>query len=259
MPEISEYQPGTPSWVDLGSPDLDRSIEFYGSLFGWEASRGGEEAGGYTMFVQDGKNICGLGPLFNEGQPPAWSTYVSVEDADKTAELVQAGGGTVLVPPMDVLDVGRMAVFLDSEGAAISVWQPRAHHGAGLVNEPVSLSWNELHTRDWDAAEQFYGPVFGWTFDRVSAEGPMRYAEIYLEGRMVGGVLPMGPEMPADVPAHWLAYFAVADVDATVAEAQDLGGGLLMPPMNIPQGRLAALTGPHGEAFAVSAMTETAR
>jgi predicted enzyme related to lactoylglutathione lyase len=256
MPEVTDHQPGTPSWVDLASPDLDRSIGFYGALFGWEASRGGDDVGGYTMFLQDGKNICGAGPLLEVGQPPSWSTYVSVDDADKAAELVQANGGTLVVPPMDVLDVGRMAVFGDGEGAAFSVWQPGTHRGAGLVNEPVSLSWNELHTRDWDAAERFYSGVFNWSFDRVSSVGPMRYAEIYLDGRMIGGVLPIGPETPS-APPHWLAYFAVSDVDATLRQALELGGSVVMPPMNIPQGRLAVLSGPHGEAFAVNTMTET--
>jgi uncharacterized protein len=256
MPEVSGYEPGTPSWVDLASPDLDRSIGFYGDLFGWDASRGPEEVGGYTMFTQGGKNVCGGGPLMAEGQPPAWATYVSVADADGTAALVGANGGTVFLAPMDVLDVGRMAVFGDPEGAAISVWQPRAHPGAGLVNEPVSLSWNELRTRDWDAAGAFYGAVFGWRLDRHGEGGPVRYGELFLGDHMVGGVLPMADlGMPAEVPAHWLAYFAVADVDAMVARVVEVGGGVMTPGMDIPQGRIAVLAGPHGEAFGIATIT----
>ena len=79
--------------------------------------------------------MAGAGPIMMEGQPPAWTTYVSVTDADDAIAKVKAAGGTVFVEPMDVLDVGRMAVFADPTGAAAAVWQPRLHIGAGLVNE----------------------------------------------------------------------------------------------------------------------------
>src|SRR5258708_2523577 len=131
MPEMTSYAPGTPSWIDLGSPDLERSKKFYTSLLGWTAAPPAAEAGGYTIFTLRGKDVAGLGPLMGEGQPPAWQTYVSVDDADKTTELVKTAGGVVYVEPMDVMDVGRMAVFADPTGAAFCIWQPREHIGAG--------------------------------------------------------------------------------------------------------------------------------
>ena len=97
--------------------------------------------------------MAGAATIMMEGQPPAWTTYVSVEDADASIDKVKAAGGTVFVEPMDVLDVGRMAVFADPTGAAAAVWQPRRHIGAGLVNEPGALAWNELTTRDTAAAK----------------------------------------------------------------------------------------------------------
>ena len=159
MPTMTSYEPGTPSWADLASPDLPASVAFYRVLFAWDATDQGEEAGHYHMFEVKGAPVAGAGPIMMEGQPPAWTTYISVDDADTAIDRVKKAGGTVFVEPMDVLDVGRMAVFADPTGAAAAVWQPKSHPGAGLVNEPGTLVWNELNTRDVPAAKAFYADV----------------------------------------------------------------------------------------------------
>jgi predicted enzyme related to lactoylglutathione lyase len=150
MSERSSYEPGVPCWVDLGSPDLDASVEFYTALFGWQVpeSENVEETGGYRRATRNGADVCGMMPLMQEGQPPAWSSYVSVADADATAAAVTENGGSVIAEPMDVMELGRMAVFADPGGAVFGIWQPGTFHGAGLVNEPGALAWNELNTRD---------------------------------------------------------------------------------------------------------------
>jgi uncharacterized protein len=251
---MPDYAPGTPSWVDLGSPDVDASISFYGSLFGWTASEPGPpEAGGYRFFLQDGKMVGGIGPLMMEGQPPAWLNYVTVADADETAGKARDAGGTVFVEPMDVMDVGRFSVLADPTGAALGLWQPRRHTGAELVNEPVSLTWNELETRDPEAAKPFYGALFGWEAETTEMGGG-EYTTWRLDGQPVGGMADITGRVPDEVPAHWLAYFAVADTDATVARAQELGGDVNVPPMDIPAGRFAVLGDPHGAVFGVIKM-----
>jgi predicted enzyme related to lactoylglutathione lyase len=253
MAEFTSYEPGIPCWVDLGSPDPAASRAFYGSLFGWEANVSPDPAaGGYTLFTLRGKQVAGLGPLFVEGQPAAWSTYVRVDDADKTAEAVVSAGGQVVVAPMDVLDAGRTAVFLDSGGAAISVWQPGMHKGAELANEPGAFCWNELDTRDVAAAKAFYPAVFGWSTDDAGAQGgPMEYYEWKLGGAVIGGMMPMPEMVPAEVPSFWLTYFAVSDTDAIAAKTVELGGSVILEPTDIPIGRFAILAGPHRETFAV--------
>jgi predicted enzyme related to lactoylglutathione lyase len=146
---MPEYAPGTPSWVELSTPDADASAAFYREVMNWSASEPGPaESGGYRMFQQDGKNVAGLMGHMQAGQPTAWATYVSVADADETAQRVKAAGGSAIVEPMDVMDIGRMAVFADPTGAVFGVWQPKTFAGADLVNEPNSLCWNEVHTRD---------------------------------------------------------------------------------------------------------------
>jgi predicted enzyme related to lactoylglutathione lyase len=256
MAEPRDYAPGTPSWVDLETPDLDAATTFYGALFGWEIVDQGEEAGHYSMCLLRGLPVAGMGPQMNPG-PPHWTTYISVADADAAATAIRDAGGTVFVGPMDVMDVGRMVVFADTEGALCAAWQPRAHKGAGIVNEPGSLCWNELASRDTSAAKRFYGAVFGWGAN-TSPGPPMEYTEWTLGDRNIGGMMLMGDHMPADIPPHWLAYFAVDDCDASVTKITELGGAVDAGPMEIPAGRFAACADPHGAMFGIVALSAEA-
>jgi predicted enzyme related to lactoylglutathione lyase len=248
---MPDFAAGTPSWVDLGSPDIDGSIAFYGDVFGWTASEPGPpEAGGYRFFLQDSKMVAGIGPLMNEGQPPAWLNYVTVADADASASAARDAGATVWVEPMDVMDVGRFAIISDPTGAALGLWQPGRHKGAELVNEPVSLAWNELNTRDTDAAKPFYAALFGWEAETAQM-GDIEYTTWQLDGKPVGGMLAMGEQFPPEVPAHWLAYFAVEDTDAAVDRIKAAGGDVMYGPVDVPAGRFAVAGDPHRAVFGV--------
>ncbi len=245
------YTPGTPSWVDLGTPDVDASKAFYGELFGWRAETSPDpQFGGYTMFLLGDQSVAGCGPLMSPQQPPAWSTYVSTADAAATTEQVRSAGGQVLVAPMQIADQGTMAVYMDPAGAAISVWQPGQHTGAEVANVPNSYCWSELHTRDLDGAKRFYASVFGWDA-RTNPMGDTSYTEWLLDGKSIAGALPMGDNFPPQVPPHWLVYFAVSDTDAAVSTATRLGARTLMPVMDAPVGRFTAFTDPQGAAFGV--------
>ncbi len=250
MPEFTSYDAGTPSWVDLASQELAASNAFYGTLFGWEADDQGEDMGHYTLMRKNGKTVAGNMQVMSEGQPSAWVTYVSVEDADATVERAQKAGATVFVGPMDVSDIGRMAVFADPEGAAIGVWQPKTFKGAELANEAGAFVWNELNTRDIAAAKAFYSEVFGWKPNDMDM-GDMSYTEWKLGDKPVAGMMTMPDMVPAEVPAHWLVYFGVEDADGTVSKSTELGATTLVPPTDIPPGRFAVLADPDGAAFAV--------
>jgi len=259
MAERDSYPAGTPSWIDLGSPDIDRSAAFYGALFEWDVEEaGGPETGGYRMCTVRGRPVAGLGPAQAEGTP-WWSTYVTVDSADDAAKAVEDAGGQVLAAPFDVLDAGRMAVFSAPGGAAFSVWEPKQHHGAGVVNEPGSLTWNELMVRDLDAAKEFYGKVFAWEAQEMDMGEGVTYTLWKLAGsepdQSIGGAMVMAGEMfPADLPDHWMVYFSVADCDASAAKVQELGGKVSVPPTDIPNvGRFAVCNGPHGETFSIMA------
>ncbi len=257
MTERTAYAPGTPNWIDLGSPDPTAAGEFYSGLFGWEVHDQGPDSGGYCMCESRGKPVAGLGPQMSPDMPPWWTTYISVASADATTTAVMANGGTVMVPPMDVLDVGRMAVCTDPGGAVFSVWEPRLHIGSYIVNEPGTFTRNELTTREPVAQSVFYCAVFGWT---AAQQGPpTHYTEFKLGGDSVAGLMPMQGEMwPPDLPNHWMVYFAVADTDDTARRVIELGGTVSVEPTDIPPGRFAVVTDPQGAVFSIITMTDTA-
>ncbi|HEX3648672.1 MAG TPA: VOC family protein, partial [Pseudonocardiaceae bacterium] len=175
--EMTSYQPGTPSWVDLAASDVNAAAEFYSALFGWHVPEGMPEAGGYRIAELRGRPVAGIGPQMQAGMPPNWATYIDSSDIDATAKLVAEAGGQTYLAPMDVMEAGRMAVFADPSGAAFSVWQAGQHKGAGIVNEPGSLSWNELATRQPDVAIPFYQQVFGWQGQTHDMGEGMTYTE----------------------------------------------------------------------------------
>lgn len=250
MADSNGIPAGTPSWVDLASPDVDASVRFYGELFGWTADPGSPEFGGYRMLRSNGKQVAGVGPIMNPGQPPSWTTYVQVDDAAATSEKAKQAGGQVLVEPMQVGDAGSMAILQDPTGAVFGLWQPGQHRGAEVFNTPVSLTWNELSTRDPEAAKRFYSAVFGWD-PQTNGEGEQQYTEWKLSGKSIGGMMRTPAQVPPSVPPYWLSYFTVSDADGTVRKAEQLGATVLVPRMDIPQGTFAVLSDPAGATFAI--------
>ncbi len=246
MTEMSRYEHGVPSWVDMGTPDLSAGLRFYSELFGWEGQDMGEDAGHYTIVTKVGKQVAALSPAQDPG-PPRWTTYVNVDDVDAVAKSAESAGGAVVVAPMDVMSAGRMAIFKDTTGAVIAAWQPRDHIGAELVNDAGAFVWSELATADVAKSKAFYSEVFGWEWG-----GADEYAEAKVGGRTIAGVMSRRPDMPAEVPDSWLVYFGTNDVDADAKKAADLGATVIVDPTDIPgTGRFAVLIDPQGAAFAL--------
>ena len=251
MSEAMTHAPGTFCWVELGTSDAAAAKKFYTNLFGWDAQDMPAGEWTYTMLKRGGKDVGGLyqfGP--EQKMPTNWTSYVAVQSADDCARQAESLRGTLVQPPMDVMDVGRMAVVQDPTGAVFAVWQPKKHPGAGNVGAPGFFCWNELMTRDTKAARGFYTGLFGWGADEMDM-GPMKYT-IFKQGeRQIAGMMPISEEM-GPVPPHWLVYFAVEDCDASVSEAGKLGGQVLVPSTDIPNiGRFSVLQDPQGGVFAV--------
>ncbi|MFI6818108.1 VOC family protein [Nonomuraea sp. NPDC050328] len=251
MSERNGYAPGVPCWVDLSSTDTEASARFYTELLGWRVKFSPDPAaGGYGQFFAGGKVVAGIGPTFTEGMPSVWNTYVATDDAAAVADRAKNAGGQVVIEPMEVLDQGTMAVLQAADGGFVSVWQAAAHHGAQLVNEPGAWCWNELNSRDVEAAERFYRDVFGWTVDASTMEvpglGPYTYRSFLSEGHLVAGMVEMSPNYPDQVPSFWVPYFAVADLDGTVAKSRELGANVFIDRMDSPAGPFALLQDPQG-------------
>ncbi len=241
---------GTPCWVDLGVADIAKASAFYAALFGWELLPGPPEAGGYTVCLKDGLPVAGIGPQMGPPGPSAWTTYLAAGDADQTATKIKAAGGQVVMGPMDVMNLGRMAIATDPGGAMFGLWQAGAHTGVQRANEPGSLSWNENLSRDFEDNKSFYHAVFGYDFGDIGDAG-FRYATLKIGGTEVGGIGELDSSSPAGVPAHWSVYFAVEDTDAAVAKVSALGGATQRPSWDTPYGRMAVVTDDHGAAFSL--------
>ncbi len=253
MGERTKYTPGTFSWTDLNTTDQDAAKAFYTAVFGWEMTdMPAGEGVVYSMAAIDGKFVAAISPQPQQqrdaGAPPAWNSYVTVENADEALARAKELGATVHADAFDVMQAGRMAVVQDPQGAWFLLWEPGQHIGAGLVNAAGALAWNELGSPDIDASAKFYGELFGWKTTPMEA-GEMPYLVISnSDGDNNGGIR---PPTPPGTPPFWLVYFGTDDIDATVAKVSQLGGQVLAPTMDIGMGKIAVLQDPQGAVFAL--------
>ncbi len=267
------YPHGLFSWTDISLPDPAGGSKFYAGLFGWQAEDQLDPEGNYiyTMFSKNGKSIAGLGPqppdMAEAGIPPMWNSYLTVDNVDAAIEQWTTAGGAVMMPAMDVMDAGRMALVTDPQGAVLAFWQAGQHVGAEVFTEHGSMTWNELATRDSASSRSFYAEALGWEFEELPAseEAPvaMEYWMVRLESKQSGqpyrddkyngGIITMDENWPAEVPAHWMVYFQVDDTDETVARLQSLGGNVSVPAFDSSAGRIAVVGDPQGGTFSIIA------
>ena len=238
--------PGTFSWVDLATTDVDAARDFYTSLFGWT---GDTEAGG-SMLRLDGSLVSAIFPLSDEsraaGAPASWTSYVTVADVDATAARALELGGTVTRDAFDIADVGRVALIEDPQGAVVALWQAGTHFGAERVNDIGCLCMNELATSDLDAARAFYEQLFGWTTGLVDT-GPGGPTLVWVQN---DGALNAHMSVEPG-PPHWRPYFTVASTATTIEQLEALGGSVVAGPFPIPDGSIAVVRDPQGAEFAL--------
>jgi predicted enzyme related to lactoylglutathione lyase len=261
MPEVKSHAPGAFCWIELNTSDPGAAKKFYTGLFGWDAED--TPAGPdmvYTMLRVGGLEVgamCALQPDQKaHGVPPHWMSYIAVESADDAANKAKSLGGNVLADAFDVMDVGRMAILQDPQGATFCVWQAKAHIGFRLVAETGTFGWDELWTTDTNKAAEFYTGLFGWAAKDSGANmAGGGYTEWQLGGQSIGGMMKIQPEM-GPVPPNWLPYFMVEDCNATADKAAASGGKLFVPPTDIPNvGRFAVIQDPQGAVFAIIKLT----
>jgi uncharacterized protein len=251
MPTRDTAPVGAPCWVDLMTSDPDASRAFYDELFGWTSEDAGEEYGGYINFSKDGLGVAGCmrnGPEMGD-HPDVWSVYLASDDAQATCDAAGAHGGKVLIPAMDVMALGRMAVVADAGQATIGVWQPGEHRGFGVLGESGTPSWFELHTRDYDPTVAFYRDVFHWDTHTVSDTADFRYTTFGEGDDQLAGIMDAAAFLPEGVPAHWSIYFGVDDTDKALARIGELGGSTVTPAEDTPYGRLATAADSTGALF----------
>jgi predicted enzyme related to lactoylglutathione lyase len=250
VPQREEAPIGAPCWIEVFTSDPDKSRAFYGELFGWTSEETGEEYGGYVNFRKDGVYVGGC--MRNDGQagmPDVWTVYLASDDAEKTAEATAANGGQVIMPAMEVMQLGSMAVVADPGGAAIGVWQPGLHKGFGVLAEPGAPSWFELFTRNYDESVEFYRQVFKWDTHAAADTPEFRYTTLGEGEGQAAGIMDASGFLPEGVPAKWSIYFGVEDADAALAKIVELGGSIVRPAEDTPYGRMAEAADPTGAHF----------
>ncbi len=236
MPEKTEYAPGEPIWVDLATPDQAASAAFYGALLGWTTTEPSAEMGGYASFLLDGRKVAGHVPLLAPDAPVTWTCYICTDDAEQTAASVERAGGSTVVAPMQVADLGSMAVFADPSGAVVGAWQPGTHTGAELAGQRGTFTWFELTAEVPAQAPAFYQSVFGWRPQETAG-----YLELVRDGSPVAGVTRPEPGVQG-----WLPYVEVDDPRAAAERAQELGATVVLPRTTFDGGSCAIVRDPQG-------------
>lgn len=252
MPEVTgPYQRGVPCWVDLMVPDQQAALDFYRDLFGWQGEIGPPETGGYTVCTLHGKPVAGImAAMSADGgptPPTAWTAYLATDDVDSDTQAVLDNRGTVMVPGVDVMELGRMAVAADPTGAVFGLWQAKEFPGSQVVNEHGAVIWSELNTSDVDAAQAFYRNL---GIETTTMEGAPGYLAVNAGGRTVGGMQGL-ENSPSGTPSHWMTYFAIDDVDSAVDALTKSGGSVLVPPFDMMAGRMSVVQDPQGGTFAL--------
>ena len=261
---------GSPTWLDLGTTDLEKSMDFYRELFGWNFTSTGPEFGNYQM-IDAGVPVGGLGlnmdmeGNLDESLPVWWTIYLKVADIDATLEAVTTNGGTVFVPPMAIGDMGKMAIVAAPSGAAFGLWESGTFDGFDTQGNPGTSTWFESMTKDFDADSALYAAVLGWDNapmgpdegDAVETDETPdnmgRYVTNFAGEAATAGLCEANAWLPEEMPSYWRVYFRVEDADATVAKIKDLGGALLDGPIDTPFGRVATVADSLGGSFQIVA------
>ena len=245
MGEVSRYPPGTFCWIDLGTTDVAGARSFYEGLFGWEA----EDVGGYVLWRLGGRIVSGLHEHSPE-EGTGWSSNVCVDDIQMATARARELGAGVLVEPTGITGTGKVSSVRDPTGAEVALWQPLGHAGAQIVNEVGTWTWNELVAADLQAAATFYGDLFGW--EAEAAPGPIARLGFSMGHLLIGGAHEPAPG--EDPGPRWTVSFRVADADESADRAEQLGGRIVLPPMDIPVGRIAVVSDPAGATFTLGAV-----
>ncbi len=257
MPTMTSYEHGQFSWVDLMAHDTQAAKRFYSELFGWEAAD--QATGGgppYTIFRLGGQDVAGMGgmppDMIQQGVPPIWNSYITVADIEAVVAKVEGLGGKVTMPIMKVMDAGVMAFISDPTGGNVALWQKNKHIGAHRVGDPGCFCWNELATRDVDRAREFFAALLGWEFQE-NPHSPNPYYFIKNRGADNGGIVQMN-EQWGSAPTCWMVYFTVENADQAVAKIVELGGKVIVPPFDLPVGRIAVVGDSQGAALDIIQM-----
>lgn len=239
MPVVNAHAQGMPCWIDASvSTSVEREglIDFYSALFGWTFEVNTPDTGFYSIARHNGNAVLGIGE-----QPDGrgnWVTYFSTSDIERTIERVKANGGHVLSSPMQVMDVGRMALVMDPTGAVHGLWQPITFPGFEVVHEPNAPGWFDHVSEDTKSAAKYYENILSNGIEAEAQEGMMilRRGEQWFAS--------LSREDSSHQPPQWTPVFVVDSLERIRSRVRELGGKIVVDEMPVPGSAISIFQDP---------------
>jgi uncharacterized protein len=251
-PPSQEHHVGKVIFLELVTPDLAASKQFYSGLFGWTFR---DLAAGSIQYAEaslDGRPVAGL---FHKALPPgeqrvpAWLSFFAVKDVDATAKLAQQNGAKLLFGPRSFPDRGRQAVFADPQGAVFAVLASSSGDPPDYLAAPGEWIWSSLITRNPDTDAAFYQTLFGYDVFELPASPGAQHL-LFASQNYARASANSLPASKPDIYPYWLNYVRVEDADKMAAKVVALGGRVLVQPrLDRQGGKLAVVADPQGAAF----------
>lgn len=240
-------------FYELLTTDAEAAAIFYGPILGWTLVRPEPPEHGFRILDAHGELLGGIRTLseaVDGGMArPTWFGWVAVDDVDRAIQKVGDASGRPYAPVATFAGMGRSAVVVDPQGAAIGIVEgaasPSPHQAIGHCH------WHELVTSDQGAAWSFYGQLFGWSRGDIIPLGPSGDYELLVHGgEAIGAVSPL---QQARRPA-WIYYFRVGDPDEACAHIREGGGTISYGPAERDGGTFTIIgRDPLGALFALTA------
>jgi uncharacterized protein len=241
--DVTAPRPGSICTSVLYTPDVERSAAFYASLIGWTSITVAYGDGRHRLVQWQGKTVASIQQATDRRE---WIPHVLVDDIEAMTGKAVALGARIERTDRPA-GIARLAVLRDLEGARFGLWQAAPVMGAEITDVIGSLWWPEVLSDDPPVAKRFYSLLFDWQTRDTSFEPFPTYTVFERDGVQEGGILPIGRDW--GVSPHWNSIFNVADADATVRRACELGGseGFIH---TVPKaGRVGSLIDPDGVWF----------
>lgn len=249
---------GMPYWIDLTTSEPAKSAHFYSQLLGWEIT---EEVEGsdYRIARVQGLPVAGFIRQPEQASfPDTWITYFLADNLDQQLAKIRDLGGRVLAEPAEV-QLGRMAVLVDTAGAMFGLIEPRGEDAFIAAGEPGTPVWHEntVVTR-YDETVEFYRELFGWMVSTMDGGPNFRYTTALQDGAAFAGIFGAEGQFPPQVPSFWQSYLGVSGVDAAVAKVPELGGEVIREPWDSEFGRMALISDSTGATVTLCEIDEPA-
>ncbi|MEZ7788236.1 VOC family protein [Actinomyces naeslundii] len=244
----AERLAGFPCWIELYTPDIDASAAFYRNLLGWEITPAEPGEPLTTEVHHDGRLIGSFEPAEEAHGDPGWRVSFMVDDVRTAAGAVERAGGNVVVEPTRVTETMAYALASDPDGNVVGLLEDEDCGGPYPYQAGMPV-WFDVLAGDLEVSERFYREAAGWPTRRLTiADQEQDFYTSVVGGRSVSGVGRAG-YFGEEIPSRWRIYFGVEDADAAARRVRELGGAVIVEPIDFTFGRMVEVADPHGARF----------